>query len=211
MHWDSFRLFVKPVHDEGNKKTVFPMSHSSQNKVSNGSFATRKTEGSPGGLSLHSERSASKKTKRLACLGTKLALDHINEARNFLERSNQFRKKNIRQTPTPFDIASHGALRFYRLLGNYLHVRRGAARNKFFEALEYLLVPWLRLCGDESQRSLQLRWYVEGEDSVSFDDIPCIEKCAFVSGLDFVTSADSRNIWLLRSLFSDSSEFVLSV
>ena len=142
----------------------------------------------------------------------KVNSDHINEARGFLERANQSRKNKVRRTPGPDDIAVHAALRVYRLLGNYLHVRRGAVRNKFFQSLGYLLVRWSDHVKDNEQDLMNMAWDT-GDASLRLrlDSVPCTEQCNINADEATVTTIDATNKSLLRKLFSEYSGMVLAV
>ena len=195
---DTFMMFrMSENHGDNRKENASVASAVSSGSVSN--------TGEP--------VSTGRLIKRPSWLEQKVTKDHINDARNFLERPNQSRKSKVRSTPSPYDVACHGALRVYRLLGSYLHVRRGAVRATFFQSIGYLLVPWHEHVKDVKQNTLKMSCSPGGDDSpmLNLADVPCSEQSGFVADHSAVTSIDSNNKKLLAQLFSDWPGMALSV
>ena len=140
-----------------------------------------------------------------------VSIPHIDNARALVESLKQSRKNKVGFTPSPDDIASHGALRVYRLLGAHLHDGREYVRYAFFQSLGYLFVQWKDYVSDTDQSTLEMRFQEDTDLELRMDEIPDTELCSIFANRNRSELVDAANMKLLKRLFVQYPGLVLEV
>ena len=141
-----------------------------------------------------------------------VSTSHIYSARAMVEAPKQSRKGKARSTPTPTDIASHGALRVYCLLGAHLHHGREYLRYAFFQRVGYLFVSWKEHVMDTDQCSMKMSLREDDNDfEIRLEDVPSTMQCSAIPSLQAADTADNSNTKHLRRMFAGWPGMILDV